>query len=273
MSRRRRPRAAAPTPWQTFCHWVGRLFRARSRPHRAPRRRIKPPGALRCSLHLATATHSIELFPPGPIDPLRFYQRRGVSAEHGMEFVTRLDAAAAGTEDFEPFGVVQLRDPVARLPLPPIPEVEAFWASFREVHGLRRVPVAADLITREFGAHDSRRGTPARAGANVIRARRDADGCRRVDGRVLPPSRLLELVVAALRGPQLVAWIEGAFAEAPGLGEIAHRYYLDDKGQLYLVRHHWRAGKELFLTQTHAAALRLCRESGAFRRGSARRAA
>lgn len=186
--------------------------------------------------------------------------------------MTRLDVADAGTEEFQPFGVIQLRDPVARLPLPPIPEVEAFWDSFLEVHGLVEVPGARQLIAPAFAAHDSSRTTPG-AGLNAIRARRDAEGCRRIDGRIIPPSRLLELIVAALRGPQLVAWVEEAFAEAPELGQIVHRYYLDDKGQLYLVRHHWREGKQLFLTQTNAAALRLCRESGAFQRNARRRAA
>src|SRR5437016_2745202 len=73
------------------------------------------PRALPCDLFLTTGPESIRLFPRGPFDEFRFYQRP-VSSLHEVEFVTRLDAEDAGTENFKAFGVFNLKGRAHALP-------------------------------------------------------------------------------------------------------------------------------------------------------------
>jgi hypothetical protein len=59
-----------------------------------------------------------------------------------------------------------------------------------------------------------------------------------------------------LTGPEVIAWLEGAFRQPPRKGTVEHRYYLDSGARLYLVRDHFSEGKKLYRAQTSAAALR-----------------
>src|SRR5437762_640940 len=64
---------------------------------------------LRCDLFLTLGPASIRLFAAGPVEEFQFFQRFGMSADHDLEFVTRLDASDAGTENYRAYGIFALR--------------------------------------------------------------------------------------------------------------------------------------------------------------------
>jgi len=206
-------------------------------------------------LFLASGTQSIRLFPTGPIDPLAFFQRFHVANHHELEFLTSLDPYDALSEDFHGFGLFKLRARES-YPLPRPGEADAFFNGLARKHGLVSLPKARTLIRSR-----------TRGGLNCPRPPNSGRIYQTVGRRRFTYSDALAILRSELTGPQAIAWIEEAFVETPSHGQIIHRYYLDRERQAYLVRHHWRDGKTLYMAETSEEALRLCElASGAFRR-------
>ncbi|RMG13375.1 MAG: hypothetical protein D6731_12290 [Planctomycetota bacterium] len=241
--------------------FLGAVFQRSPRPEVRARRRRREASQLPFDLYLALAARSQPLHRRGPIDPFSCFERRGVSATHDVEFLTRLDPGDRLAERYRPFGVVRLYR--GGNPLPRLADATGFWATLREDLGLERVPDARDFLRAQpedvpRGASPAYRYRLARSGSARVFAR---IGRRRVfTGEVLDALR------THLSPAQAVSWLEEAFAEPLRPGEIRHRYYLAADGRLLLVRHHWRKGKRLYRAETSAEAQRLCASSGPFRR-------
>jgi hypothetical protein len=62
---------------------------------------------LPCDLYLTMAHTSLLVFPAGPIEEPRFFERRGVSAHHELEFLARRDPGAS-SDDLRPFAMFRL---------------------------------------------------------------------------------------------------------------------------------------------------------------------
>src|SRR5262245_43090353 len=71
---------------------------------------------LRCALPRTLGPASIRIFPAGAVEEFQFFQRFGISPDHDVEFMTRLDADDANTENFRAYGVFGLRGAWKRLP-------------------------------------------------------------------------------------------------------------------------------------------------------------
>lgn len=263
------PAPVAPTWWEQLLELLASLF-APAREHPAPARprravRAAPEPLLRatevapvplvpgpsCDLFLLTGTAAIPLFASGPTDPLAFFQRRGVPEDHDVEYVVRCDEAG----EPQPWAVLRLRDDLALTMADP-QRAESFWRDVYRATGLASLP-RASTITRglAFGSFDL--ASPiAGAGRNVLACPKPDTVFKRVAGRRYTHRDALELVREKLRGVHLISWIEEAFPRKLPAGEIVHRYYLD-RGHVYLVRHHWAAGKSLFLAQPSQEALPL----------------
>ncbi len=203
-----------------------------------------------CDLFLLTGTAAIPLFQAGPVDPLAFFQRRGVPEDHDIEYVVRCEG-----DEPQPLAVLRLRDDRAITMADP-QRAEAFWRDLYRSTGLPSLPRASTL-TRGLatGAFDLSAADPGR-GRNVLACPRPETVFRRVAGRPYTHAEALAFVRERLRGVHLISWIEEAFPRKLATGEIVHRYYLD-RGHVYLVRHHWAAGKLLFLAQPSQDALPL----------------
>lgn len=198
------------------------------------------------SLHLVVGAASVELFPPGPLDPLRFFQRHHASAHHELEYVLCRPAGAAA-EEFQAYGVVRLRDE-DRVPLLDPARIEkklrADYGTF--VH----LPRARWLMDRQHGPDLNDEDPPE--GLNHVRPR---------EGELAEPGRMsvgevLHIIRKELSGPEVISWLEGAFRQPPRRGHLEHRYYLDAEAGLYLVRDHPTQGKALYRAQVSEAALR-----------------
>jgi hypothetical protein len=259
--------STATTPWAERLARDVRAFV--SRVLRPPRRRPAPlrRRTLPCDLYLTLGWQSIPLFQRGPIDEFCFFQRLGVSAAHDTEFLARLDPEDAGSEDYKPYGVFSLR-PGEGEPVPGLALLEGLWARLLAEHGLSSVPSAQAMASRRFGGFDPRYAR-FEDGINRIDPPRSGKAFAEVDGRRFSYADMLELLRRELSGLQKIAWIEDAFREAPGPGEIVHRYYVEaETKQAVLVRHHWDRGKRLYRARTNAEALQLCLASGHFGRGA-----
>ncbi len=219
-------------------------------------------------LYLTAGSGSLPLFPAGPIDEFRFFQRVHVSEQHKVEFLSRLAPKDAGTEDYKPYGLFRLRSELS-LALERPSQVRKLWEVLTKGHGLSRVPEASTMIGR-FTAYDPERGKPD-AGVNRLQAPRLARSYAK-RGRRITYADVLEILRAEMAPREKIAWIEDAFLDDLPAGEIVHRYYLGSNEQAYLVRHHWEQGKRLFRAETSAEAVVICASSAHFRRISRRAA-
>lgn len=265
----------APAPaawWEQLLELLASLFApakatASPAPGRRPRRvpgRVGPEATLNaadvapvpvspgpsCDLFLLTGTAAIPLFQSGPTDPLAFFQRRGVPEEHEVEYVVRHEHGEP-----QPWAVLRLRDDRAITMADP-QRAEAFWRDLYRTTGLASLPRASTL-TRGLSTDAFDLGSPEPGrGRNVLACPRPETVFKRVSGRPYTHGEALALIRDKLRGVHLISWIEEAFPRKLPTGEIVHRYYLD-RGHVYLVRHHWAAGKALFLAQPSQEALPL----------------
>lgn len=207
---------------------------------------------LPCDLAILTGAAAIPLFPAGPTDPLRFFQRRGVPEEHDVEYVVRVEP---GDDEPRPWAVLNLRPELA-VTLPSPQRAESFWRDLYRAQNLATLPRASALLRGlDTGSFDLAAPAPG-AGLNVLACPRPETVWKKVRGRRFTHEEALSFVRAGLRGVHLIAWIEEAFSRRPPAGEVVHRYYLD-RGHVYLLRHHWAAGKTLFLARPSEAALPL----------------
>lgn len=200
---------------------------------------------LRCALFLTTGPASVPLFAPGPIDEFQFFQRLAISPDHDVEFVTRLDAADAGTENYRAYGIFHLKGPWRRIP--ELRRDRALAKRLEHKYGLDRLPHAAKMAPPSFVA-----------GLNRLRPPATPKPLRKVRGRCYYFTDLLEILRSELTGPQKIAWIEEALPPPPPHSPIVHRYYLDAKKQAYLVRDHRGAGKRLYVARTSEEAIEPC---------------
>jgi hypothetical protein len=200
---------------------------------------------LRCDLLLTTGPGSLPLFAAGPIEEFQFFQRFGISADHDVEFVTRLDAEDAGTENFRAYGIFHLRGPWRPIPEPR--RDRALSRRLEQKYGLERLPHASKMAPPSFAAGLNRLTPPA-----VLKP------LRKVRGRCFYFTDLLEILRLELSGPQKVAWIEEALPPPPPWSPIVHRYYLDARKQAYLVRDHRGVGKRLYSARTSDEAVEPC---------------
>jgi hypothetical protein len=264
----RRPKQQA-SPWSFLAPVVkfvdsvlkvpdGRARRAKPRALPVAERAPAPPG-LPCELFLTTGLRSIPLFPVGPIDEFRFFQRFGVALHSEVEFVTRLDAQDRGTENFRAFGLFDLGGDW--LPLPDLGRDEDLKRTLARKYGLERLPAARKLAEEGFSGYDPRRNE-VEAGLNRIVPPRSTKVFKKVDGRHWSYADILDILRSELTGPQRIAWIEEACPPPPESSPIVHRYYLDAKKQAYLVREQRGRGKRLFLALTSAEAIEAVLSSG-----------
>lgn len=197
------------------------------------------------ALHLVVGTSSVELFPPGPLDVLRLFQRHHDSRHHDLEYV--LCRPEAGPPDaLRAYGVVRL-NPELAVPLPEPSEVER---ALRQDYGtFLELPRASALLVERHGEHlddedppegplriETPEGEVARRGRMTVR-------------------EVLGIVRAQLSGPAIIGWLEGAFRQPPRAGRVEHRYYLDPEACLWVVRHEARQ-KLLFRASVSESALR-----------------
>lgn len=223
---------------------VVRLFKNfLAKPRPGPRPRVL---TLPFSLHLIVGGHALEIFPSGPLDALRFYQRHHDSHHHDIEYVVCRPTDAA-PEDFGAYGVLRI-DKDDQVPLVDVKEIEKklrlSWGT------LMHVPRARPLFERQYSEDLDDEDPPQ--GWNRARA---------PEREPITPGKLglgevLDIMRKELTGPELVAWLEGAFRQPPRRGTIEHRYYLDATAQLWLVRDHPKEGKALYRAETSEAALK-----------------
>lgn len=224
---------------------------------------------LPCDLLLTTGHGAVCLFAAGPIDELCFFQRAGVPEHLEVEFLSRLDPAERGSEDYKPYGMFRLRTGDGQ-PLPRAGELpEDFWATLYREHGLvKLLPAARVLDPRGWEAWDPRRNGPD-AGRNRVVPQHPDYTFKRARGQRYTHADLLEIVRRHLRGPERIAWLEAAFPEQLAPGQIVHRYWLDAARRIWLVRHHWARGKQLHRAHTSEEAKALLIASGALPRRKA----
>lgn len=231
-------------PLESWLDVARRLFKGwLERPH--PWRPHPRLDRLPFALHLVVGTGTLELFPPGELDVLRFHQRHHASRSHELEYVLcRAEGAPEGA--VQAYGVVRL-DAERALPLPPPSEAER--ALRRDYGTLVELPRASLHLERlHSGDLDDEDPPP---GLHRVKA---------PEGEVSRPGRMtvrevLNIVRRELPAPLVVGWIEGAFPQPPRAGEVEHRYYLDAEACLWVVRHDAR-GKALFRAEVSEAALR-----------------
>jgi hypothetical protein len=198
------------------------------------------------ALHLIASGSSVELFPPGPLDVLRFNQRHHSSIHHELEYVVCVPIGAA-PEDHGAYAVVRLR-PEDELPLESPAAIEKM---LRASYGtFVRVPRARPLLENQY-SDDLTDEDPPEGLNRVLAPTRE----KAVPGR-MSTAEVLDIMRKELKGPELIAWLEGAFRQPPRKGTVEHRYYLDGAATLYLVRDHFADGKKLYRAHTSAAALR-----------------
>lgn len=200
---------------------------------------------LRCDLLLTLGPASVRLFPAGPLEEFQFFQRFGISPDHEVEFMTRLDAPDAGTENYGAYGIFALKGPFRRLP--DLRRDRALAKRLDHKYGLERLPHAGKMAPPSFGA-----------GLNRLRPPVSTRPLKKTNGRSWFFSDLLEILRIELTGPQKVAWIEEALPPPPPHSPIVHRYYLDGNKQAYLVRDHRGVGKRLYVARTSEEAVEPC---------------
>jgi hypothetical protein len=185
-------------------------------------------------LYLTRGLESSILFPKGPIDEFRFFQREDVSSKHDVEFVTRLDPTDTGSENYQAFGVFKLRNGDSK----PLPKHRANEVVTRVLgHG----PAVEARTMLEKGPGPCR----------IVGATTKAWG--RHDGRRVSWHDVLEVLRTELTPEERIAWIEEAFAPNETNTPV-HRYYVDAKRQTYLVRD-VKGEKRLYVAETSPEAL------------------
>lgn len=233
-------------------------------PHRrAAEARALPdlrPRTLACDLHLTLGAQSVPLFSAGPIDELRVFQRRAVSESSEVEWITRIDRADAGTENYKAWGIVRLR--AESQPLPRLDENAGFFEWLRREHGLETIPTARAVVRADLPAWEPGLNEPA-AGAHRIAPPKPAKPWRSTGGSRVTYGDVVELIRRGLDGPHKIAWMESAFGGRDA--GVVHRYYLDGTRQLWLVRDHPREGKRLYKAITSPEALAAA-ATGAYRK-------
>jgi hypothetical protein len=233
---------------------VGAVWSVAQAPARRAAESRRPPEirvrTLPCDLHLTLGAQSVTLFPAGPIDDLRVFQRRAVAESSEVEWVTRLDRADAGTENYKAWGIVRLRGEWQRLP--ELDRNEGFWEWLRQEHGLETIPTARAVVRADLTAWEPGLNEPA-AGSHRIAPPRSTKLWRSVGQRRVTHGDVVEIIRRGLDGLHKIAWMESAFA--PAVGAVVHRYYLDGAKQLWLVRDHARDGKRLYRATTSPEAL------------------
>jgi hypothetical protein len=234
-------------PVDAFRELVNRVFRGfLDEPHPwTPRPRLD---RLPFSLHLVVGGGALELFTPGPLDVLRFFQRHHASVHHELEYVL-CRPEGAPPDAMQAYGVFRLRD-AERLPLHDVKHVERV---LRQAYGtLVHLPPARSLLVRPDSA-DPDDGDPP-AGLNRIQPPPEPHRAGRMTA-----AEVVDIVRRELPGPEVISWIEAAFRQPPKEGNVEHRYYLDASANLYVVRQHWREGKALYRAEVSDAALRKTR--------------
>lgn len=241
--------------------FVLRVLRApRARRVTEERRRRTMP----CQLYLTMGWNSVPLFPRGGVDCFSFFQRGGVSANHDVEYLARLDEEHEGSEEFQPYGLFRLENKLAE-ELPNLETRGDLWERLTSRYGLNGLPSAQALASHTFTTFDPRYSEP-QAGVNRIDPPTSSKAYIPARKRHYSYAEVLEILRAELDSPERIAWMELTFPDAPEAGEIVHRYYLDEQKQAWMVRHHWSHGKQLFRAQTNAEALAFCLASGNFDR-------
>ncbi|RMG06845.1 MAG: hypothetical protein D6731_24925 [Planctomycetota bacterium] len=203
-------------------------------------------------IFLNMGTTSAELFPAGQIDEFYFFQRKGISEDLEVEFVTRLEESDAGTENFKPY--VLFKPKGEHLELVDLQKEEDLWKTLDQTYGLVTIPKAKKMVGgAPFNVFDP--SNPGSTGSNRIAAAEPEKVFKEVGERKFTYGEMLEILRNELTTPQKIAWMEEAFSERPAEGEIVHRYYLDVTKQVYLVRDHYAEGKKLFMAETDEEAL------------------
>jgi len=196
-------------------------------------------------LHLVVGTSTIELFPPGKLDVLRFYQRHHASRSHDLEYVL-CRAEGAPAEAVQAYGVVRLDPELAvRLPDP----TEAERALRRDYGTIVELPRASHHVERRH-SKDLDDEDPPEGMHRVSAPETEAARPGRMTVR-----EVLAIVRRELPGSMVIGWVEGAFPQPPRGGQVEHRYYLDAEACLWVVRHDAK-GKTLFQAEVSEAALR-----------------
>jgi hypothetical protein len=205
-------------------------------------------------IYLNMGTTSAMLFPTGQIDEFFFYSRTGISEDLEVEFVTRLEEADAGTENFKPY--VLFKPKGEALELVDLQKEEDLWKTLDQTYGLVTIPKAKKMVAAgSLTMFDPRKGQDTKGGENRVTAAEPEKVFKEVGERKYTYGEMLEILRNELTPRQKIAWVEEAFTDRPADGEIVHRYYLDVTKQVYLVRDHWQEGKQLFMADTDEDAL------------------
>lgn len=204
-------------------------------------------------LYTNLGTRSVKMFDVGQIDEFRFFMRRGVSEDLEVEFVTRLEEADAGTENYKPY--VLFKTTQEGLPLIDLKKEDELWEALDMAYGLDAIPRLKDVMPAAFGAYDPKKSDDAKSGVNIVKAANPTKEFKKVGDKVYTYGDMYRILGTELRLPQKIAWVEEAFNDPLPEGDIVHRYYLDVTKQLFLVRHHWKEGKVLYAAETDEKAL------------------
>lgn len=183
-----------------------------------------PPTATRLlpfDLRLLMGADSLTLFPRGSFDELTFFQR-AVAGHHELEYVTCLDEADG--ETVRGYGLFKLKKESE--PLLDLSQQGELWERLNAKHRIVRLPDARTIMTR----------APVTGRNRVIPPR---DSYRAKGQRPLTFLRVLQVMRQVCRPRQLIAWIERGIPD-PRPGVVLHRYYLDARTNVYLVRHERR---------------------------------
>ena len=219
----------------------------------APRAMRRKRRELSWDLYLTTGLRSIKLFNAGALDVFRFFHRHTVSREHDLEYLSFVKPTFLGLETIKPYGLFRIRKDGAT-PLPSIEAVEKTLASLYG-HGLIHLPDPTPLLGgRRYGHLEAGYNWIEPPTRNVSQEEAESESRFSI-------ADMLDIIRNDLTPLERIAWIEQAFPDAPEHGDIGHRYYIDDDGDVHLVRHHWHYGKTLFEAETNRAAKRAVRKA------------
>jgi hypothetical protein len=196
-------------------------------------------------IHLSTGAGSVELFPPGPLDVLRLYQRQHASLAHEIEYVSCVPRGDSSAE-YLAYAVFRLEEE-EELPLICLNDLERELK--RSYGSFVHLPRSRSLLEHQY-SDDLNDGDPPH-GLNRVLAPKKEKSSR---GR-MTVTEILRVLREELDGHQIVSWLEASFLQRPANGTVEHRYYLDSSGRVYLVRDHFSQGKTLYRSQTNPEAL------------------
>jgi hypothetical protein len=229
---------------ESIQEWIRRLFVRflPAAPGPLPRVQVMP-----CALHLIVAGSSVELFPHGTLDVLRFHQRHHGSLHHDIEYVVSVPPGAS-PEAYSAYAVLRLR-PEAELRLLEPTDIER---KLRHAYGtLSHLPRARTLLERRYSDDLGDEDPPE--GLNRVAA---PDEAEKPGPGKFTVVEMLDIIRKELSGLDVIAWLEGAFRQPPRRGLIEHRYYIDSTANIYLVRDHFAEGKVLYRAERSATALK-----------------